>query len=1241
MFVLSRRSVLGIVGLAVLVLGGTSFFFIRSWFFGTQPLKADVLIYGGSLGGISTALALAEDNKTVVLATENTVIGGQAVESGISAFDDLSDPWDDTQLYREMAEYLREKYQTSHPGLGASVVGTVASPAADIQAFFLDAIAKHPSITLLTNQQFVRANKKKGRYVSATLEEKKTGAKIQVRFSYLVSASQTGLLLKELDEPFAVSFDAAEDTKEPSALPADIRAAFQTGTQTSAKQIFTGWGKRVQSISSPFALLDKGYAGDFFPIDRFPDADCWSPSNEESFIIGAPVSRSAKASCTAQMSAAPGSSDVYDAYFINHGATELEVTVRWPTQKNPLVLSLKADPEERFVRIGSFFIHPANPPVFTFGSSSPLTTEGVILVKSNLQETQLSAAAPFSETFTMYRSGLPLVSADLYLLTKEGASVPEPFSLTLNAETLQAERVGKNTYRVEDVVLGSTGAFVLPAKTRDVLTDLLLVPTSLSSRRMSFTWPSDDETPKKTAWDFTVRKSGDYVLSIDWTQKIWIKLSITESKTGKEIVAFGHQPQYPKRFPEPIRVVRLTAGKFYRLEVDPLTATAAQWNPPPVLSLESLESSNYLFASSPNGSARVTSFPATGLYDAWVRSPAKSVTLLSSLLFRRNAKVTLPLQQSATFTYAGKFFQFNVHDLTTNGGNELLVRPSTDDDVYHVQGTVKDNTLVVDLGFLPPGRWSAVFGTLNASDIAEHPSAVIRHASGAIHEQDLPLSSVGYSLITAQSFSHQGPATLTVSGIPAEIRDVWFYEEIPDLQPSWQFALLRDVFMTPVPDAPAPLFAFRNIVSSGSLIAGKFTLPGLPPAARSTLGATIVAEPSNDYSPVFSDSIESKENTEKSRALSYTFYYWMKTMVPDLRTLGRCTKSPSCSMKRISLLLGMFPGSEDIFAIQPYYREGRRAETLSRVTENDLSLSLRNCTEKPDACSQDVCLSEVMSNAFCIQKQQDAKLPSDAIAAVHYGIDLHAYYTQAEYFAKDGLSDFIQYYRNNGQLKWFAYPILVKFISYVRPSSVTMGALIPRETENLLAVSSNIGTTQIANGATRTHVNEMVIGQSAGHLLSYCLEQEITPAQLREDPVQVRALQHALIERGSVIYPINDMNADPTLRKAVQHLLVDGLITPSLVPFYPPSAYNSFAFVVHADEPLSDEDGALMKRIWMDAHSVDAVSPQKALTLFPQAPAQDSSALLSLIGFTEGKPAKRAHLLRIIYLAKGKELKWY
>ena len=78
------------------------------------------------------------------------------------------------------------------------------------------------------------------------------------------------------------------------------------------------------------------------------------------------------------------------------------------------------------------------------------------------------------------------------------------------------------------------------------------------------------------------------------------------------------------------------------------------------------------------------------------------------------------------------------------------------------------------------------------------------------------------------------------------------------------------------------------------------------------------------------------------------------------------------------------------------------------------------------------------------------------------------------------------------------------------PFEIPLGALIPVRVENLLAACKNIGTTHITNGCYRLHPVEWNIGEAAGAVAAYCLENELCPRQVRNTPDHLEAFQQVL-----------------------------------------------------------------------------------------------------------------------------------
>lgn len=150
-------------------------------------------------------------------------------------------------------------------------------------------------------------------------------------------------------------------------------------------------------------------------------------------------------------------------------------------------------------------------------------------------------------------------------------------------------------------------------------------------------------------------------------------------------------------------------------------------------------------------------------------------------------------------------------------------------------------------------------------------------------------------------------------------------------------------------------------------------------------------------------------------------------------------------------------GTEDGLAKAPYIRESRRIKALYTIVEQDISK--KYATKKPEYW--------------------------DSIGIGLYHIDLHMTTETKTYFFDE---------------TW--------------PFEIPLGALIPNNRTNLIAACKNIGTTHITNGCYRLHPVEWNIGESAGHAISYCLNNNIDLHELYNDKEKVSNLQELLIKEG-------------------------------------------------------------------------------------------------------------------------------
>ena len=151
--------------------------------------------------------------------------------------------------------------------------------------------------------------------------------------------------------------------------------------------------------------------------------------------------------------------------------------------------------------------------------------------------------------------------------------------------------------------------------------------------------------------------------------------------------------------------------------------------------------------------------------------------------------------------------------------------------------------------------------------------------------------------------------------------------------------------------------------------------------------------------------------------------------------------------------------TSDGLAKFPYIREARRIKALRTVVEQDVSAEYQ---------------------------QGAAAAPfADTVGIGWYPIDIHR-----------------------------AGPEDVGVSCRTRPFQIPLGALIPIRIRNLLAAAKNIGTTHITNGCFRLHPVEWNIGEAAGSLASFSLEQGRSAADVYADVALRTAFQTTLKREG-------------------------------------------------------------------------------------------------------------------------------
>lgn len=116
---------------------------------------------------------------------------------------------------------------------------------------------------------------------------------------------------------------------------------------------------------------------------------------------------------------------------------------------------------------------------------------------------------------------------------------------------------------------------------------------------------------------------------------------------------------------------------------------------------------------------------------------------------------------------------------------------------------------------------------------------------------------------------------------------------------------------------------------------------------------------------------------------------------------------------------------------------------------------------------------------------------------------------------------------------------------YPIPSfNVPLGALIPRQCENLIAAEKSISVSNVVNGTTRLQPCVLLTGQAAGVLAALSIHLKTIPGK-----ISVRSVQKELLHAKAYLMPYIDVNPSDAYFSAVQKIGAVGLLRGTGVPY--------------------------------------------------------------------------------------------
>lgn len=152
-------------------------------------------------------------------------------------------------------------------------------------------------------------------------------------------------------------------------------------------------------------------------------------------------------------------------------------------------------------------------------------------------------------------------------------------------------------------------------------------------------------------------------------------------------------------------------------------------------------------------------------------------------------------------------------------------------------------------------------------------------------------------------------------------------------------------------------------------------------------------------------------------------------------------------------------GTKDGLAKAPYIRESRRIRALKTIREQDVSKSC--CSHPP--------------------------VTEDSVGVGHYAIDIHMTTVTHSFQYGDA---------------W--------------PFEIPLSAMIPVRVKNLLPACKNIGATHLTSGCYRLHPVEWNVGEVAGYLAAYCLQENVLPVDVWKH--RLSDFQELLVKEGIMLH---------------------------------------------------------------------------------------------------------------------------
>ncbi|MDR3619144.1 MAG: FAD-dependent oxidoreductase [Paludisphaera borealis] len=272
-----------------------------------REIAADVIIIGGGLGGVASALAALRSGLRVVLTEPTDWIGGQLTSQAVPPDEH---PWIEqfgsSRSYRALREGIRNHYKRHYPLAAEALADPALNPgggnvsklchvprvALDVLTAMLAPYATTGRLLLLLEHEPVSAQVQGDRVEAVVVRNLRTGAPVALTAPYFLDATELGDLLPLAGVEHVVGAESQAPTGEPHALETASPQTQQAFTCCFAVEYRDGedhtidrpaeyafWRDYKPELTPPWPgkLLDLLYT---HPITLKPDTRGFDPSGE-------------------------------------------------------------------------------------------------------------------------------------------------------------------------------------------------------------------------------------------------------------------------------------------------------------------------------------------------------------------------------------------------------------------------------------------------------------------------------------------------------------------------------------------------------------------------------------------------------------------------------------------------------------------------------------------------------------------------------------------------------------------------------------------------------------------------------------------------------------------------------------------------------------------------------------------------------------------------------------------------